>query len=176
MVDEAVHVVAAQQEGSHHLAGVDLLARPVHHALLDQAQDAVGEHFGVDADVLVVDQLGGEGVRKGTDAHLDAGAVRHQLRTVLADEHLRGGGLRKVGRHQRGVVLDEIVELVDAHQVAIGIGNVRVHHCDGAAGRFHGGDGAVHRGAQRNVAVFVRQGNLHHGHVAAKGAAPVEFL
>ncbi len=176
MVDEAIHVVAAQQEGSHHLAGVNLLARPVHHALLDQAQDAVCEHFGVHADVLVVHQLGGEGVRKGADAHLDAGAVRHQFRAVLADEYLRGGRFRKIGRHQRGVVLDEEVELVDAHQVAIGIGNVGVHHRDGAAGRFHGGDRAVYRSAQRNVAVLVRQGNLHHGHVAAQGAAPVELL
>ena len=42
VVNELVHLLRSEEEGSHHLAGVDLLAASVDDALLYQAENAVG--------------------------------------------------------------------------------------------------------------------------------------
>ena len=110
MVYETVDVVGTQQEGGDDLAAVDLLAGAVDDAFANQAEDAVGEHLGVETEVAVVLKAGGEGVRKGAYAHLDAGPVGDKFGAVAANLPLNGSRLRKSCSDQRSIILDQIFE------------------------------------------------------------------
>ena len=59
--------------------------RPVMTPRLDEAHDAVGEHLGVDAEVVVVGERAEHRVRDRADAHLQRRAVGDQARHVSAD-------------------------------------------------------------------------------------------
>ncbi len=71
-------------------------------AALDQVDDPVAEHLGVDAEVLLVAQALGQRLRHAADAALDRAAVLDQPGDVLPDppQHivrLRHGAPRSVG-------------------------------------------------------------------------------
>ena len=82
-----------------------------------------------------------------------------------------------MGLHERGVVLDEEVDLRHRdHGLAERTGNVLVYHGDHVVGALDGGQRGIDRRAERYEAVLVRGRNLDHGHVARYGAATVETL
>jgi len=89
-VDEVVEALGAHHEGTHDLAPVALLAVAVDHALLDEVDDDVGEHLGVDAEVALVGQGRADGRRDRPDAHLDGCAVGDE---VAISVHCTGEGL-----------------------------------------------------------------------------------
>ena len=109
----------------------------------------------------MIPKLSREGIWESADSHLYAVAVFHQGRGVLSDKHFRGSGLRESGGYQRSVVLDEIIELFEAEKVAIGKGDVGIHHPYDQIGRFDCGDAAVDRGAEAHTSLFIGQGNVH---------------
>ncbi len=177
VVDEVVDALRTHQERRDHLALVDILGFAVDYAALHQRKHAVGEHLGMDAEVLVAAQLRQHGIGNGADAHLQRRAVLDQGCAVLADGRLGLVRLGEVRLHQRSVVLHEIVDLrrVD-HGLSEGAGNVLVHHGEHVIGGLHGGQRRVYRGAERYEAVFVGRRYLNHRHVAGNRAAAVQAL
>ena len=85
VVDEIEQQLGAQHETRDHLVRVQGLALAVDHAGLDQLDHAVGHHFGVDAQVLVVVQQAEHGFGNAADAGLDGGAIGNQRRHVARD-------------------------------------------------------------------------------------------
>ena len=177
VVDEVVNGFRTHQEGRDHLAGVGFFGFAVDHALLHQRQHAVGEHFGVDAEVLMAAQLAENRIRNGPDAHLERCAVLDQRGAVLADGRLDLVRLGEFRFDQRGVVLHEEVDLrgVD-HGLTEGARNVFVHHGDHIIGALHGRQRGVDGGSERYEAVFVGRADLDHRHVARNGSAAVQTL
>ena len=176
MVYERIHVLGPQKERCHHFAIVDCLVPAVDDSALDEPQKPVGEHLGMESEVLVSSKLGGEGVRKGSDAHLDAVSVLHKRGAVLSDQHLGGGGLGKAGGHQRGVVAHQIVELVQAYQVAVCKGHIGVYHSYNYIGALDGGYRAVNGGAEADHPVLIGQRDIHQGGSKLDETAAVELL
>ena len=111
VVDEVVQAFRAHQERGHELARVALLSRPGDDAGLDEVDDRVREHLGVDAEVALVAERQRGGGRDAADAELEGGAVRHEVGDELADPTLDVAELADrvlVGRH---VDLDREVDL-----------------------------------------------------------------
>ena len=118
-----------------------------------------------------------DGVRNGTDTHLKRGAVADEFGAVLADGRFDLVGLGELGLNERGVVLDEDVDLRHGdHGLSEGAGNVLVHDGDDAVGALHGGQRSVDRRTERHISVLVGRADLNHGDVAGYGAAAVELL
>ena len=57
-----------------------------------QIHHAIGEHLGVDAQVLAVHQEGGDGIGNAADAELQGGAIFDQFGDVTADGLFGLGG------------------------------------------------------------------------------------
>ena len=131
----------------------------------------------MDTQVLVVAELCQNRIRNSADTHLKRRTVFDQGRAVLADAGFDLVGFGEMCLFQRGIVLYEEVDFrrVD-HCVAERTGNVLVHHCDHRTSRFHGCQGRIDRGAERNVAVFVGRRYLDHRYVARYRAAAIELL
>ena len=85
VVDVVVELARAEAEAGHDLAAVQRLARAGDDAGLDQVNDAVGEHLGVDAEVFLVLQERQQRLRNAPDAQLDRGAVLDQRGDVFGD-------------------------------------------------------------------------------------------
>jgi len=126
--------------------------------------------------VLMTSELGGESVRKSSDAHLDAVSVFDEGRAVLAYEDFRRSRLREILGHERGVVLDEIVEAAYMYEVSVCVRYVRIDHCNAELGALDCRYGAVHRSAERYVSILVRKRYLHQCGSELDGSAPVEEL
>ena len=88
VVDEVVQPPGPHHERGHDLAPVALLAGAGDHAGLDQVDDRVGEHLGVDAEVVLAAQRQRGRGRDHADAQLEGRAVGHQVGHVLADPSL----------------------------------------------------------------------------------------
>ena len=87
---------------------MDVLAAVRDDAGLDEIDHAVGEHLGVDAEVVLVEQAAQHRVGNRADAHLQRRAVGDERGDVLADGVLdrvdgRGGVRveRAIGIHER---------------------------------------------------------------------------
>ena len=90
VVDEVVEAPVPMTKLVTIRPGCTCLCRFVIDARLDQIDDAVREHLGVDAEVVLVEQAPQHRVRNRADAHLQRRAVVHQPRHVLADRVLDG--------------------------------------------------------------------------------------
>ena len=177
VIDEVIDLLRTHQERGDHLALVDLLVHTVDDAFLDERQHAVGEHLGVDTEVLVVTQLGEHGVRDGTDTHLQAGAVFHEVGAVDTDLGLDLGRLGEVGRHQRRIVFHEEVDHAGRDDgVTPGAWDVFVDHGDHRLCTFDSSQGRIDRSTQGDIPVFVDGRHLDHRHVAGQDTAAVELL
>ena len=164
VVNEVINAVRAHQEGGDHLPFVYLLVGTVYHARFHEGQYAVGEHFGVYAEVLV-------------DAHLEARSVFDERCAVAAYGALQVVRFGEVLLDERRVVLDEEVYLrgVD-ERIAERPRDMPVHDRDDRVGALHGRQRGVYRGAEGDVAVSVGSRDLYHGHVARQDAVPIEAL
>jgi hypothetical protein len=160
----AVQAPRAEREGGDRPARHEGLPAVGDRAGLDQRQDAVAQHLGVDAEVALVLQLHHHRVGNAAIADLQGGAVVDQLGHVLADRLLHRADLGQADLEQRLVALHQAGDLGDVHQaVAVGEGHVRVHleqHHARAPDRRHG---VVGREREAEVAVLVhRRGQRHH--------------
>lgn len=86
------------------------LFRPLITPLSTSGSHAVGEHLGMDAEILVAAELSEHGVRNRADTHLQAGPVFDQRGAVFADRRLDFVGLREMSFLERRVVLHEQVD------------------------------------------------------------------
>ena len=89
VVDEVVQPLRAHHEAVTILPRLRSLRAPVTTPRLDQVDDAVGEHLGVDAQVAACRRGSWPTARRdGADAHLERRPVRDELGDVLADAPL----------------------------------------------------------------------------------------
>ena len=95
---------------------VQRLALAVHHAALNQVDGAIGHHFRVDPQVLVVLEQRQGGFRNTADAGLDGGAVGNQAGHVARDGAVLVGNLvlRIFGQRVRG--FNESVHAADVQK------------------------------------------------------------
>ena len=172
VVDEVVESLGADHESGDDLAGVDLLLAAGDDALFDEVDEAVGEHFGVDAEFAVAAQRGKDGVRNRADAHLEGGAVFDQVGADFADLGLDFAGGRNGDGRDGDVVLDHRVDAVDVDEaVAVSARHVVIHLGDDVARDLNGGDGRLDRDAERAVAVAIGRGDVDEGDVHRHHAA-----
>ena len=109
VVQEVEQLLAAGGETADDLALVQRLVLAGDHALVDQPNDAVGEHLGVDAQVVAVGQFGQHRVGQPADAQLQGVAVRDQAGHVAGDLACRFVGVVDDGPgEQRLVVRHEV--------------------------------------------------------------------
>ena len=143
VVDVVVELLGAHAEAGDDLAPVGGLLGAGDDAGLDQVDDGVGEHLGVDAEVLLLLEELDHRVGDAADAHLEGGAVLHERGDVLADGRSSRSGPSPVGLVGEGVCRlderlvhrDEDVEVVDVHEaVAQGPRHLRVDLGDHEAG------------------------------------------
>ena len=113
VVDEIVDFLGTHHEGGDDFASVQPFVGPVDDPFLDQRKDAVGEHFGVNADVFVVLQARKDGVGDGADAHLQTGTVFDQFSAVTANGFLRFCGIGELRQNQRSIILYQIIDFTD---------------------------------------------------------------
>ena len=135
---------------------MDPLETVRHHAGLDQIHDAVGEHLGVDAEVVLAEQAPQRRIGNRADAHLQRGAIGHQRRDVSADGVLHRRRRRRREDGERPVRARERVDAREGHQrVAVRARHLRVDFGDHKARGAGGGERRVDGGAQRAVPVRI---------------------
>ena len=176
MVNEVVHLLRAEEEGSHHLACVNLLAASVDDTLLYQAENSVGEHLSMEAEILMVGKGDSKSIRESSDTHLQAGSVRDQLSAILSYELLHLVRLGEILGHQWSIVINYIVNEIRAHKVIVGERYILIDNGNHRSGTFNGSERAVNGCSEREHPVLIRTGNLDHRHIAPQGAAPVKLL
>jgi len=125
----------------------------------------------VDAEVLLLPQVAGQGLVDGPDGEGQAAAVLDDGRDVRGDPVV---GLRDgpAGQVDRGLLrLDEEVEIVDVHEgVADRPGDAGVDLRHDERCLFHGVAGHVDAESEARVPLFVGRGDLDDGRVDADGA------
>ena len=151
---------------------MDVLPLVRDHARLDEVDDAVGEHLGVDAEVDLVEQAREDGVGNGADAHLECSAVGDEGRDVRRDRGLDGVGIRRRVIGHRPVRVDEGGDGAERHdRVAVRARHLLVDLRNDQRGGAGRGDGGVGRGADGAEAVFVRRRELQDGGIELHAAA-----
>ena len=161
MVNEGIDLLTTQQEGRNHLSRINLLVRAIDDPFLDELEQSVCEHLRMQAKILMVRQLSGEGVWQCAYAHLQAVSVLDEARAILANEFLDIGRLHETGGHERCIIFHEVVEFVERDEIAISKGNVGIDDSYHEFGSVNGGDGAVNGGAEADHSVAVRAGYVH---------------
>ena len=127
-------------------------------------------------EVLVVLELCGQRVRKGPYTHLYAVSVFYESGAVLSNQNFGRGWFREVGCNQRCIVAYEIVELVEADQIAESVRYVRIDYSDYQFRTFNGGYRAVYGCSQTDHSVGVRERYVDKGCAQFDESAAVEFL
>jgi hypothetical protein len=100
-VHELVELLRAEAKVASILPGMVVLLAVGDRAGLDQRQDAVADHFGVDAEVALVGQLHHHRVGNAAVADLQRGAVVDHVGDVLADGLLHRADLRQADFENR---------------------------------------------------------------------------
>ena len=142
--------------------GCTLLAPVRDDARLDEIDHAVGEHLGVDAEIVLVEQAPQHRVGDRADAHLQRGAVGHERGDVLADGVLDRRRRRRARVSCSGrSVWTNAVTPIDGTSVLPCVRGIRslisAITMRAVCGR---GQRGVDRGAERAVAVAVGRGQL----------------
>ena len=154
--DEVVEALGAHHEGGHDLAPVAFLATAVDDALLDEIDDDVGEHLGVDAEVALVGERLADGGGNAADAHLDRGPVGDQVGHELADARFDLAELADEMLVRRHVALHRQVDLIDVDEaLAERSRHALVELDDDGLGRPDRGMHGLDAGTQRAEAVGV---------------------
>jgi len=171
-VHELVQLAGTQGEGGHGLAGHEALLAVGDGTSFDQGEDAVADHFGVDAQVVLVLQLHHHGIGNATVADLQGGAVVDEVGHVLADGFLHRADGGQTHFQHRVAAFDEGGDLGDMHvAVAEGEGHVGVHFQDDGPGLLDGGHGVVRAQGEGEVAVLIHGRGHGEDHVGRGEAA-----
>ena len=117
VVDIIIDALRTEGEGRHGLAAVDLLFAVVHRSAFEQFDHAVGEHFRVDAEVVLRLERHSGRIRDRADAKLDARAIRNLLSDEVAD---RAADIVDHDRRQHGNVVRILNDRIDLRNVNLG--------------------------------------------------------
>ena len=164
VVDEIIDTLRAEGKRRDGLAAVDLLFAVVDRAALDQLDHGVGEHLGVDAEVVLALERHAGRIRDRADAELQARAVRDKVGDEAADRLAHVVKLHRRQHRQVVVILHERVDLRDVDQRAAQRAGLAIVDLEiNALGLIeHGVDiRAVEREAEVAVAVHGRDLDAH---------------
>jgi len=127
VIDEVVEPAAADHEARDRSARMDRLARVRHRPRLDQPHDAVGEHLGVDAEIVPLLEPGEHSVGDPANAELQAGAIFNERGDVRPDSILDVAWRQEVVARQVAVGRRPGRHPVEWHgSVAVGPGHALV--------------------------------------------------
>ena len=163
-VQEVIQLFRTQRERRHHLARQVIFLAVGHHAGFDQRHDAVANHLGVHAQVVLVRQLHHHRIRNAAVADLQRRAVRDHVSDVLADGFLHRADFWQPDFHQRLVAFRQRGDLRDMDvAVAVGKRHVRIDLQHHGAGVFQRGHRVIGRQREREKAMLVhRRGHGKH--------------
>ena len=116
VVDEVVQPPRAHHERGHDLPAVALLSSPRDHPGLDQVDDRVVEHLGMDTEIALAAQGERRRRRDRPDPELDRGAVGDEVGDVLADASLDVTDRADRVLVGRDIALDGQVDLRDVDE------------------------------------------------------------
>jgi len=143
-------------KGGDRLAAVDLLFAVVYCAALQKFHHGVGEHLGVDAQVVLAFQRCTDSIGDGAYAQLNAGAVINKLCNKAADGFTDVVHLCGLEFGQGTADLNEPVNLAYMDlRAADGAGDLVIYLKENAVGFFHHCTAVRTDGAKREVAVLV---------------------
>ena len=166
VVDVVVEPPGSHAEAGDDLALIERLAAPVDGARLDQLDDGVGEHLGVDAEVLLVLEVRHHRLRNRADAELDRRVVLDQGGDVFADLARFRVRLGHLHLDQRRVGGHEHVDVVDVQEpVAQRARHVGVDLGDDEAGVLRGALDDVDGDPEAAHAPAVRRAHLDEGYI-----------
>ena len=161
VVDEVVEAAGAGDERGNRAPGMDSLEPIGDDAALDQIDQPIGKHLGVDAELVLVGQPSQDSIRNPANPQLQRRAVLDEAGDQLADAALDCGFSFGGMLVQRTARPDERVHAIDRHRG----GAVRARHAvvdlgDDDARVVDGRTRGVHRRAERAQAVAIgwRQG------------------
>ena len=136
------------------------------HAGVDEIDDPIREHLGVNAEVAFVEHAAERGVGNGADAHLQRGAVGNEPGDVLANGLVNRRRRRGQMFGQGSIGQDERVQPRQVHQrVAVRARHAPVHFGNHQACASHRRQRRVDRRAERAVTVSIGRRDLNESHV-----------
>lgn len=141
--------LCAEEEAGDEFAAMDGFCFAVDHAGFDEIDDAIGEEFGVDAEVAFVSKRVEYGVGDGTDAELEGGTIGDGVGDVTTDLLGDRAGVALGGFAQGAIGFDAGVNVgyVD-EAVAEGAGHAGVDFGDHDACDLRGGECAANVNAK----------------------------
>lgn len=166
VVDEIEDFLRSGDKAGGDSARVDGLSGVRNGAGVVQIDQTVGEHFGMDAEILPVVEAGENGVGDSADAHLQGCAVGHQLGDDVADLRFNGGWLFYGVRAEGAIGVDELCDLAEVDgRCPEGSRHLLIDLGDDDARGIDGGAGSIDAGAEGTVAMAIGRGKLHEGNV-----------
>ena len=158
------------------MPGMERLPAAVDDPGLDQVDRRVGKYLRVDAEVLLVFQVGEQSVRNAAVPDLDGRTVFDQVGDVLGDSPRDLGFARSNEFVDRSIILDHRIDLADMDEsVTERAGHLRVDLGDDMTGRISRRLGYVHRHAEAAEAVLIRRCDVNQGDIE-RDAAGAEQL
>src|ERR1035437_307263 len=177
IVDKIEQCLGPEHKSRDHFMRMQRLPLAVDDAGLDQLDDAVGKHLGVDAEVLVVPQQGQRGFGDAADAGLNGGAVGDQSRYVAGDGAVQAGHLVVGVFHQRVRGFDERIHAAHVQKgVPQRTRHLVVDFHDQVAGALRHRNRDIDAGAEAHVAVMIGRRALQQGHIDGQGAGPEQVF
>ena len=147
------------------------------HAGFDERDDAVGDQFAVDAEILAIHEHGEHGVGNAADASLEHGAVFDQVGDVARDGGLRLGDLGALHFGQRTRGFDQHIQVADVNKaVTEGARHLIVHLGDHEAGTVGGGQGGIHAHTIAAEPVRIGRGDLNQRNIERHGVRNEQLL
>src|SRR5262245_26541346 len=175
VIDEIVEAPRAHGPAGDDAAWPVRLACARDDALVDQVDEGLRDHVGVDAEMAPVPQVAEHGVGHAPEPDLEGRAVADNACHVARDPLRRLADRRMLVLDDRRVDRDQVIEAPERHQaVAVGSWHPRVDLGDD---RPRGEDGRprhVDGDAEAAHAVAVRRRHLHQRHVDGQPTAADE--
>jgi len=106
VVDVVIHATRAHDEAGHGPAWVYYFAAVVDGSALEQRQQPVGPHLGVNTQVTMALECGQDSVGDRPNAHLKGSPVLHERGRMMSNRLLRLAGARGGELREGLVVLD----------------------------------------------------------------------
>jgi hypothetical protein len=138
----------------------------VYHAGLEERQQPVGPHLGVNPQMAMALESGQDGVWNGPNPHLEGGSVLDERRSMVPNRVLLLARWQDGNLRQGLVVLHQPVELVDVDEaVTVHPRHVTIDLRDHDLGGIHGRSSHVYGHAQAAIATPVGRGYLNEGDI-----------
>ena len=136
VVDEIIQLSCSHSEGSHGFPTVKCFFPVVDHTSFNQLHHTIGDHFGVDAQIIFFLQEFANRVRQTADTQLQGRSVFYQICAIFAQRHFHIRDHRTRDLDQWVIARDKILHLTNVHKgFAMDAGHIGVdlHNADRSA-------------------------------------------